>query len=128
VRRNTTIVRCDGDCKTVVEIDEKQASTEGWYQIKVARDNGAFDVHPFDFCSLKCIRRWAHARMQVVTEHSTGSFTTQRAGYEKHPCPACQEMFSPQGFFQHWTSMHNDVMPYTEARELFGKEEEEVTT
>jgi hypothetical protein len=121
-KKNVTIIRCDGaGCKEYVEWESTKVTIAdradatypaGWYTIRQVDDNGKLSNSTFDFHSLNCISRWARGRKTAVGEPSSSV-------YAKKACPACGEMFAPQGFAVHWRTVHTDDMTYEDAKQLF---------
>lgn len=68
MRRQTTIIRCDGNgCKEVAEVESLGFTPEGWYRIQVADTNDKIQPNQgFDLHSLRCVEKWAHERRMAL--------------------------------------------------------------
>lgn len=73
MRKQTTIIRCDGDgCNTYAEVMDSNETPDGWHRVAAAH-GGKLDLKTaFDLCSLRCVEKWAKARRAFLKDTGNG--------------------------------------------------------
>lgn len=120
MRRETIIIRCDGDgCQKIAEVEDKSRMPEGWVQIRTPDSEGRIGTGAsglFDLCSLRCTSKWALARAQILGE-ITPRGPEANAGF-KAPCPLCDMLVGIKGLHTHVKAVHPGE-DYIAARQLW---------
>jgi len=98
MRKKAEIASCDfAGCKNYVELSETRHgfNPPGWFRIQVVAESGQIDSHTFEFCSPKCVKKWAEERIKVIPAQGN------------HPCGFCDFVSSTiQGLRMHERNAH----------------------
>lgn len=104
--KTSVTVRCDGDgCTNYVDVERESELPRDWYRTTHSDATTGKPDRPFDFCSLKCIGKWAKARAVAIGERVSSN---GRKPIEKKKCDYCDGLFAPQGMGLHMRTTHPD--------------------